>query len=423
MDPKTDPQIGSARAWFIFCLGALSFGYAFFQRVAPSVMVPDLMAQFSIDASVIGTLFALYFYPYVVMQVPLGALLDRLGARVLLTVALAIGGLGSILFGMADTLAVAFAGRIMIGIGSAVGFLGTLALAGRWFPPHRFALLSGLVMFSGMMSGILAQGPLAGFVDAFGWRTAMWSLGGFSMLLSLTIFLFVRNAPENAKETGRSAESWSDMWKGLANAASRLEVWKVALVASTMSGPMLAIGALWGTPYLVEAYNLEKTEAASLMSLLLFGWAFGAPFSGWLSDRIKKRKALLIIGSAVLMLSTGAVAFLPSPPLWFTISMMILMGVSGAAMTVTFALARENSSASISGSVTGIVNSMTVASGAVLQPGVGFILDHVWNGQTHDNIPVYAASDYQAGFILVFATVVLGFLISLTLKESPFAKQ
>ncbi|MEM8649504.1 MAG: MFS transporter, partial [Pseudomonadota bacterium] len=123
--------IGSKRAWFIWCLSALTFGYAFFHRVAPSVMVNELMTDFAIGAAVLGTLSALYFYPYVLMQVPLGAIIDRIGARLLLTIALVIAGAGSIIFAVADNIAMAYVGRTLIGVGSAVGFLGTLAIAAK----------------------------------------------------------------------------------------------------------------------------------------------------------------------------------------------------------------------------------------------------------------------------------------------------
>ena len=211
-------------------------------------MVSDLMAEFAIGAAVLGTLSALYFYPYVLMQIPLGALMDRVGARKLLTIALSIGGLGSIIFATAESLSVAYAGRILIGIGSAVGFLGSLALASKWFPPHRFAFLAGLVMFFGMISGVLAQGPLARFVELFGWRNAMWSLGAASILLALLIFIFVRNAPVGSVQDQNPQESWKQVWWSLKKAVSSLDVWKIALVGSTMSGPMLTLGGLWERP-------------------------------------------------------------------------------------------------------------------------------------------------------------------------------
>ena len=383
-------------------------------------MVSDLMAEFAIGGAVLGTLSALYFYPYVLLQIPLGALIDRIGARILLTSALSIAGMGSIIFGTAESLYAAYAGRLLIGIGSAVGFLGSLTLASRWFPPHRFAFLSGLVMFFGMSGGILAQGPLAGVLEYFGWRNAMWSLGGFGILLALSIFAIVRNTPESTEIRNKPKESWSHLWSGLGHAFAQLEVWKVAIVAATMSGAMLTLGGLWGTPYLISAYGLEKTHAASLVSLIFVGWALGAPFAGWLSDRTRKRKILLVFGSLILCSSLSLVCFVPALPLGLTVVMFVVSGVSGAAMVVCFALVRENSSPDIAGSVSGIVNSLTVASGAVLQPGVGYILDRLWNGTLEDGARVYSSGDYQSGFLLILASCMIGFLVSLTLRESNF---
>lgn len=388
-------------------------------------MVSDLMAEFAISGAVLGTLSALYFYPYVLMQVPLGALIDRLGVRILLTSALCIGGIGSVIFAQAQSIEIAYLGRILIGVGSAVGFLSSLALAGKWFPPHRFAFLAGLVMFFGMISGMAAQGPLSVFVESYGWRSAMWSLGGFSILLALMVFVFVRNAPDislNEPQASKPKETWGAMWKGLARATRNREVWKVALVASTMSGPMLTLGGLWGTPYLVRAYGLENTQAAFLMSFLLLGWAFGAPFAGWLSDRIRQRKNILVAGSFTLTCAMAAMVFLPLPPIAVTIALIVVVGMTGAAMTVTFALVREVTPSDISSSVTGIVNSLTVASGAILQPAVGYVLDTIWDGTTENGVRLYSVETYQTGFILVFLACLIGFITSLRLKESPFVQ-
>ena len=418
MSEKLSPALGGARAWLIWSLSALAFGYAFFHRVGPSVMVSDLMREFAISGAVLGTLSALYFYPYVLMQIPLGALLDRLGARFLLTIALSIAALGSVLFGMAESLNVAYAGRIMIGIGSGVGFLGSLALAGKWFPPHRFAFLAGLAMFSGMTSGMLAQAPLALFVESYGWRASQWSLGAFGALLALAVFAFVRNSPTpDQDKADRSSVTMRDIWKGLIRASRIREVWKIAFVASAMSGPMLTLGGLWGTPYLMAAYDLARPTAAFLVSLMLLGWAFGAPFGGWLSHRIQKQKALLILGSGMLSLCIAIIALVPQLPLVVTVILLAVAGFSGGTMAITFALARHAAPSEIMGSVTGIVNSMTVASGAVLQPLVGLVLDAMWQGRLLDGSRFYEAADYRTGFLLVLATAILGFIIAILLKE------
>lgn len=406
------------RAWFVWSLAALAFGYAFFQRVMPSVMVPDLMAEFAIGGAMLGTLSALYFYPYVLLQVPLGALLDRLGARLLLTGALSLAALGTMLFAIAQTLEAAYAGRVLIGIGSAVGFLGALSLAGTWFEPRRFAFLAGLIMFTGMMSGVLAQAPLALFVEKFGWRTSVWTLGGFGAVLALMIFVFVRDSPQpKGQEKERPVESWRSIWEGLLRAASSWTVWKIALVAAAMSGPMLALAALWGTPFMMSAYDLPRPQAAFFASLMLIGWAFGAPFAGWLSDRLGKRKQLIVGGVAVQTLALAPLALIPDLPLFLTVILLVIAGGFGGAMAVSFALVREVTPPQISGSVSGIVNGMTVASGAVLQPLVGVVLDLVWDGEMLNGSRFYQASDYRTAFLLVLASAALGFLLSLKLPN------
>jgi len=247
----------------------------------------------------------------------------------------------------------------------------------------------------------------------------MIGAGGFAAILALMVFVFVRNAPD-MQTSGRAAPpaSWGDVWAGLVRAARTLEVWQIAIVATAMSGPMLTIGGLWGTPYLMSAYKLARPEAAFYVSLMLLGWAVGAPFSGWLSDRIRRRKILLSGFSGLLVACITLLVFAPELPLWLTVGAMVLSGFSGAAMAITFALAREVTKPEINGSVTGIVNGMTVASGAVLQPLVGLILDHVWNGVAVGGSRIYQAADYRLAFALILAWAFAGFLMTLTLRET-----
>ena len=408
---------GGFYAALIWSLAALSFGYAFFHRVAPSVMVTDLMTEFAIGGAMLGVLSALYFYPYVLLQIPLGALLETVGARILLTLALCTAGAGSLAFGFADSLYMAYFGRILIGVGCGVGFLGSLALAARWFPPSRFGFLAGLTMFIGMGSGILAQGPLALFVGNFGWRTSLFMLGGFGFVLAAVIFLLVRNQPFNADSPVQPDGQRMPLLTLLKQVALSLEIWKIALVAATMSGPMLVLGALWGTPYMMQAYNLGRPEAAFLVSLLLLGWAIGAPTGGWLSDRLGKRRPILIFGSALVCLALALLIFLPGLPLAISVGLFILIGFAGGFMACCFALVREVIPARIVGGAIGIVNSLTVASGAVLQPLVGWMLDIQWQGQMEGAAPVYIASDYRTAFILVLASSLFGLYICWRLKE------
>ena len=433
-DTPPAPRLGGVYAWFVWSLAAIAFGYAFFHRVTPSVMVSDLMTEFAIGGAMLGTLSALYFYPYVLLQVPLGGMLEVFGTRMLLSSALVLAGIGSFMFGMADSLEMAYLGRILIGIGSSVGFLGSLALASKWFPIHRFAFLAGLSMFIAMISGMAAQAPLAFFIDLHGWRSSLMALGIVGFALAALVFLFARNAPpsdvspEDITATDTTVTDvampppdgrWSALAAALRLALVNLDVWKMAIVAATMAGPMLALGGLWGTPYLMVAYDLTRPQAALFMSFLLLGWAVSAPTSGWLSDRIGRRKPILIWGSGIMCLMVGIVIMVPQLPFVVTIICLVVAGLSGGVMPASFALVRDVMPPSLVGATTGIVNSMTVASGAILQPLVGLALDLRWDGTIIGGARHYTAADYRVAFLLVLASVAIGLLTAFSLRETP----
>jgi MFS family permease len=89
------------RAWLVWGLGAAFYAYGFFQRVAPAVMVDDLMRDFALGAVLLGSLSAAYFYAYAAVQIPVGILLDRFGPRPLLLGATLLAAAGSVLFALA----------------------------------------------------------------------------------------------------------------------------------------------------------------------------------------------------------------------------------------------------------------------------------------------------------------------------------
>ena len=407
-------RTGGTYAWLVWALAAVSFGYAFFHRVAPSVMVSDLMAEFAIGGAMLGTLSALYFYPYVLLQIPLGTLLETIGTRLLLSCALSLAAAGSVLFGLAQQIELAYLGRILIGIGSSVGFLGSLALAKRWFPERRFAFLAGLSMFTGMTSGMVAQAPLAFFVDAFGWRSSLMLLGGLGFALAGLVFALVRNAPPDQPQVTSSGFDRAAFFSSLRQAAASREVWKIALVALTLSGPMLTLGGLWGTPYLIAAYDLSRPDAAFLMSLLLLGWAFGAPSAGWLSDRLGRRRPILIAGCVAVSVLLCLLIFVPGLPLSVTVAVVVLIGFSGGTMTSCFALVRQVMPDHLTGTAVGIVNSLTVASGAVLQPVVGLLLDLLAEAGPAS----YTADSYRLAFLAILVTALAGLLVAFRLRET-----
>ena len=180
--PEGSPNL--TKAYIAWALGSLGFYYAWFHRVLPSVMVDRLMADFAVSGAILGTLSALYFYAYAALQLPVGAMVDRWGPGVPYASALILAALGSTLFATTNSIELAYLGRIMIGIGCAFGWVAALKIIALYFPPARFAMLSGAGMCIGLSGGFSGQMIAGTMVDAFGWRVTMWGMAASGTVLS-----------------------------------------------------------------------------------------------------------------------------------------------------------------------------------------------------------------------------------------------
>ena len=217
--------------WLIWGLAALLFCYAYFQRIAPSVMIDQLMRDLGVGAAVLGNLSAVYFYAYAGLQIPVGITLDRWGPRRVLTAAAAVCAFGSLCFALSESLSLLYLGRLMIGAGSAFGFVGALKLASVWFPARRFAQVSGMTMMIGMLGGIAGQAPLAVLVDTVGWRPALAGAAGAGALLAFGIWRIVRDRPPDSPPPG-PRDTPSSVAAALRRVLGRPQNWAVAFVGA-----------------------------------------------------------------------------------------------------------------------------------------------------------------------------------------------
>jgi MFS family permease len=394
--------------WFT---GASFFFYAWVMRVAPSVMVEELMRDFAVGAAVLGNLSAAYFYGYAGMQIPVGLLLDRFGPRRLITVSALVCAGGCVLFATGGSLAAVTAGRFLIGASAAFSLVGAMAVAGQWFPPNRFAILSGGAMAMGMAGGVFGQAPLRLAVEATDWRTTnLWlAAGGVALALA---------AVTTVRDRWRGAGGLGSALSGLGVVTRMPQTWLIAMVGLGTSAPLLGFAGLWGVPFLEAAYGLPRTHAATLTSMLFVGWGVGAPLFGWLSDRIGLRKPPLIVGLALELVALAVLIYVPDLPLVVLGGLCFLVGFLGSVQILCFALARENHQATLSGTAIGLVNAMVTGAGALFQPLIGFLLDLAWSGSSTLGARVYDSANYRAAFLSLIVSGVLGLLCLLAVRET-----
>ena len=394
--------------WF-FC--ALFFFYAFILRVAPAVMVDDLMKEFSVGAAILGYLSATYLYIYAALQIPLGLVVDKYGLRGVVAGACALCGIGSIIFSLADSLYLAYLGRGLVGAGAAFSFVGALNMAARWFP-SRFAVLGGWAQMMGSAGGFVGQAPLSLAVAIFGWRSCNLSLGIAGLFLAILLLFSVRDPKEDQKPRDNFS-----IWVSLKNVCANTQTWLATVAAAGLTGALLAFGGLWGVPYLMKARAIDKPDAASFISIIFVGWAIGAPFFGWLSDRIGRRRILLLWGTFGAALTTGTTILVPTLSTTLVIVILFLQGFFSASMILGFALAKDNNPPESSGVALGLINTFVVGSGAILQPLVGVLLDYRWTGEMFDGIRVFNLMDFQVSMLILPFVCLISFASAFYIRE------
>lgn len=391
--------------------GALFFFYAWVLRVSPSVMVEELMRDFSVGGAAIGNLSALYFYGYAGMQIPVGLMIDRFGPRRLLAVSALICGASCLLAAWSPTLEGVALGRFLIGASAAFSLVGAFAVAGQWFPPTQFALLGGLAMAAGMAGGVLGQAPVRLLVEANGWRptVAMTAIGG--LVIAVMAIAFVRDKTRGSGGLG-------SVLSGLATVARNPQTWLISLAGLGANGTLLGFGGLWGVPFMGAAHGLEPAKAAFVTSLLIAGWGCGAPFFGWLSGFMGRRRAPFLIGYAITMPSFVTLVYGPPLPTEAVAALTFLAGFGGAAQIVCFATVREVNPPALAGTAIGIVNALVTGTGAVYQPLIGWLLDRAWSGTLVGGARIYTAGDYRIAFGVLVGGLLVGLCCAFAMRET-----
>ena len=425
-DPLTTPSYPPLRlAWLIWGLAALFYVIGFFHRLAPAVMTQELMRDFNIGAAALGNLSGFYFYSYWLMQIPTGILADSWGPRRLLTFGAFGSAGGAILFALSPSMAWACLGRLLIGGCVSVAYVVTLKLAANWFPASYFSMISGLGLLAGIIGAVTAGVPLRLLVDGFGWRPVMLAAAAVAGLLAAVTWVLVRDDPGergyrsfaiHGIPAGRPAHG--SAWAGIAEVFRYANTWLLFFIPASLVGSVLTFCGLWGVPYLTTHYGFSTAEAASLASLLMIAWAAASPVFGWLSDRMGRRKPLMIAGHALAGVGWAFIFFAPGLPVGLLTLLMTATGICSASFIICWPLAKESVPAGRAGTISGVINMGIMLGATVLQPAVGWMLDRRWEGAVREGVRVYSLAAYRAGFWLMMGWILAALVLLFFARET-----
>ncbi|WP_420421319.1 MFS transporter [Simkania sp.] len=408
----------------IWSLAALFFLYEFFLRVFVSTISDQVIADLSLTAQQFATMGAGYYLIYSFMQLPVGILVDRFGARLLLTIAVFLAGLGGFWFAFVEGFLSGFLSRCFMGFGSSFAYVCLLVLALNWFPRKHFGLMAGIANFLGAIGPILAGGPLALLLTLFhsNWRLVVGGIGALGFVLTVVIGLFVRNTPPRQKgEIIHLEPGKESLFSRLGELVRIPQVWVIILYAGFVYVCLPLLGAYWGTSFL-QARGFSRTIAAFIASMMWIGLGVGSPVLGKLSDSIKRRKPILY-GTAFLgMIVTIVVVYFHVENKWVYMVLFFLIGFVSAAQSVSFAAIAEHVPSKLHATAIGINNTMIMLFAAILPPIVSAFIGRS-AAMHHEKAGHFTAADFQAGFFFMPIFYLCAYLLALFFIRETYCRQ
>ena len=337
---------GAGRPAVMLAMATLGFAVNFWAWALLSPLAPRFQESLGLSSFEQALLVAVPVVVGSLGRIPVGALTDRFGGRVMFPALSVITILPVLYLGLLghSSLGALIAGGFFLGVGGTVFAVG-VPFVSAWFPPERRGLALG-VFGAGMGGTAVAALTTVREVDAFGLAFAFEAMAVLLAVYAVAAWFVLREAP------GRTAPS-EPLARRLA-ATVRLGVtWQMSALYAVAFGGYVAFSVYLPT-YLKAEYGLTQADAATRMGGFVLLAVVLRPLGGWLSDRIG---AVTVMTASLAATAAGAAvqSFAPALMPLGTIAFLTMAAALGAGSGATFALVGRLAPADKVGAVTGVV--------------------------------------------------------------------
>lgn len=371
--------------WCMWALASFFYAYQYVLRVLPNIMMNDILEKFQIDAALFGQYSGLYYIGYAGMHIPVGLLLDRYGPRWVLSGCILLTVIGLLPLLYAEHWVYPSLGRVLIGMGSSAAILGVFKIIRLAFTESKFTVMLGFSVTIGLVGALYGGEPVNYLLHTLGSDNVLRMIIVVGTVLAALVAMIVPSFP-----TAQNDDGW---WKNVKAVLCQPTILMICLLAGLMVGPLEGFADVWGKEYLKSVYKLDDKIAASLPSLIFFGMCFGSPFLSWLAATTKSYFGFIILSAfamagAFILLLTGQL----TAPLLSVLFMVI--GVFCAYQILAIYLASTYVEERLVGLTTACANMIIMVFGYVFHSIIGQILQHSWDGQMQNGVPIYDPQAY-----------------------------
>lgn len=398
MEQKKIIKLSSGYKPLMFLSLALFVLFNFIQLNMMNVLSVYLVKMFNINPVKLGFVGSAYFYTNLACIFFAGLLLDSFSPKKIVLFAITISFVTLIFFTFIPCLYSLIIWRLSGGIACAFSIAGAVKIISEHFPANKRGLMIGLIGMVSTIAGVVSQLPLSFSLQNYGMHFTFLVIAAVGFVAFLLICLTVEN--NFTKKHTNFSQILNSTYKIFFN----LKNMCAAFFECFINLPLFVLGALWGSLYLIKTHNVNENIAAIMVSMLFFGHMLGAPFFGFLADKLNSRKLLLFIGSGLALASVILINSLSPSPLQsiFLLFVFFLLGFSTGTQIVTDAFVVQRNSEGVARAIS-LLSLISVSGGAIFQPLFGFIVQY-----SQDPI-----SGYQHGMQLLLYTSIVALIIGL----------
>jgi MFS family permease len=403
-DPTLRYRLGGRRAWMVWSAAISVYILAVFHRTSLGVAGLVAAERFHISSAQLATFTMVQLFVYAAMQVPVGAVLDRVGAKKLLVAGVILMTGGQFAFAFASTFGAGVWARVFVGMGDAMIFISLVQLVALWFPPARTAMITQLTGVLGQVGAVAATVPLSAALHSWGWTHSFAAAASVGVLLGIVLIVVIRDSPyeDHHRDELKMRAVGRALKLAWAEPGTRLGLW--SHFSAQFGATVFAL--LWGFPFLVSGQGLTPAAASGLLIVMTVTTIVTSPLVGGFVTRWPYSRSTLILWIVASIMAVWAVVLLwpGRAPLWLLVVLVVVLAVGGPGSMVGFDLARTFNPPTRLGSATGIVN----VGGFVASLGtvalIGVVLDQVAPGGPS----TYTVDSFRVAMSVQYIVWVLG---------------
>lgn len=309
-----------------------------FLRNSMGVIAPDIAQELSLGPQSLGVLSSAFFVSFAAAQLPVGAVIDRFGAKRAMLGSLSLAVAGAVLFAYAETFAWLTVARILMGLGCSTFYVAPLAIYARRFSGDRFARLVGLQLGIGSLGALLATAPFAYVAAAFGWRVGFWVAAALAVAVGVVVAWVV---PRQDVDGIAAPPSVVGSFLGFAEAFRTPGVWPLFAMNLATYSSFVTVLALWGGPLLADLHGLDVRARGHVLLGMATSQIVAVLAWGAMDRRFRTRKRPVVLGALLTSATLLVLAATATGSIWQVAALLALLGITTGYVPILVAHGKE----------------------------------------------------------------------------------